>query len=230
MVNIMQKELEKRKKEKTKKFKTLKKENISKIINILDNYYSDAKCSLNYNAPIELVVALILAAQCTDERVNKITPILFSKFSNCKKLADANLEEIEEIVKPCGFYKNKAKSISETAKIILNNFNGEVPNNMKDLCTLKGIGRKSSNIIMQECFNNTVGIAVDTHVTRISRKLGLSNSTTPEKIEQDLIKKVDKKYWSKINHIFVYHGRAICIARNQKCDICPVNKLCKKND
>lgn len=213
-----------------KEFKKMKKENIQNLIEILDDYYKDAKCSLNFNSNLELVVALILAAQCTDERVNKIIPILFNKFPTCEMLANANISDIEEIIKPCGFYKTKAKSISQTANIILNDFNGEVPNNMKDLCTLKGIGRKSSNIIMQECFNRTVGIAVDTHVTRISRKLGLSNSTTPEKIEQDLIKKIDKKYWSKINHILVYHGRAICIARNPKCDVCPVNELCRKND
>ena len=120
-------------------------------------------------------------------------------------------------------------SISETAKTIVNNFNGIVPNTMKELCTLKGIGRKSANIILQECFNNTVGIAVDTHVTRISRKIGLSNSNTPEKIEKDLTSIIDRKYWNKINHIFVYHGRAICIARQPKCNICPIMDICKKN-
>ena len=111
----------------------------------------------------------------------------------------------------------------------MNNFNGIVPNTMKELCTLKGIGRKSANIILQECFNNTVGIAVDTHVTRISRKIGLSNSNTPEKIEKDLTSIIDRKYWNKINHIFVYHGRAICIARQPKCNICPIKDICKKN-
>ena len=214
---------------KTKKYNKVEKETIINIINILDNYYPDAKCSLGYIVPIQLVVSLILAAQCTDERVNKITPILFKKYPTVYDLANAQISDIEKIIKPCGFYKNKAVSISETAKTIVNNFNGIVPNTMKELCTLKGIGRKSANIILQECFNNTVGIAVDTHVTRISRKIGLSNSNTPEKIEKDLTSIIDRKYWNKINHIFVYHGRAICIARQPKCNICPIKDICKKN-
>ena len=214
---------------KTKKYIKQKKENIIEIIDILSNYYIDAKCSLNYSKPIELVVALILAAQCTDERVNKIIPILFMEYPTVYDLAKADTKDIEKIIKPCGFYKNKAKSISETSKLIVNNFNGNVPQTMNELCTLKGIGRKSSNIILQECFNNTEGIAVDTHVTRIARKIGLTNSNTPEKIENDLTKLIDKKYWDKINHIFVYHGRAICIARRPNCDICPIKDLCMKN-
>ena len=224
MVSVM-------KEENTKtKYKKIKKEEIQNLLNILDKYYSDAKCSLDYKEPIELVVALILAAQCTDERVNQITPILFKKYKDVYNLANAKVGDIEKIVKPCGFYKNKALNISKTANIIVNNFDGEVPNNMDDLCTLAGIGRKSSNIIMQECFNNTVGIAVDTHVTRISRKIGLSNSNTAEKIENDLKELVDKKYWNKINHIFVYHGRAICIARRPQCDTCPITDICMKNE
>ncbi len=217
-------------KEKTKtKYNTLNKNKINEMITTLENYYKDAKCSLDYNCPIELVVALILAAQCTDERVNKIVPLLFKKYKDVYELAKAPIEDIEKIIKPCGFYKNKAANISKTANIIVNNFNGKVPNIMEDLCTLGGIGRKSSNIILQECFNNTVGIAVDTHVTRISRKIGLSNSTTPENIEKDLMSIVPKKYWNKINHIFVYHGRAICIARKPNCDICPIKDICMKN-
>ncbi len=217
-------------KEKVKtKYNKLSKNKINEMINILEDYYKDAKCSLDYNSPIELVVALILAAQCTDERVNKIIPILFNKYKNVYELAKAPISDIEEIIKPCGFYKNKALNISKTANIIVNNYNGNVPNTMEDLCTLCGIGRKSSNIILQECFKNTVGIAVDTHVTRISRKIGLSNANTPENIEKDLTLIIPKKYWSKINHIFVYHGRAICIARKPNCDICPIKDICMKN-
>lgn len=201
-----------------------------KIITNLKNYYNDAKCGLDYNSPIELVVALILAAQCTDARVNQIIPILFNKYKTVYDLANATPEDISIIIKPCGFYVNKSKSIHETANIIVEKFNGKVPNTMEDLTTLKGIGRKSANIILQECFNNTVGIAVDTHVTRLSRKIGFSNSNTAEKIEQDLMKKFDKKYWSTINHILVYHGRKFCIARRPNCDECPINKLCPKND
>ena len=217
-------------KDKTKKYKKISKNNAIKVVEILDKYYSDAKCGLDFTSPIELVVALILAAQCTDERVNKIVPILFDKYKNVYELANASLEDIQSIIKPCGFYVNKSISILKTTKIIVEKFNGNVPDNMKDLVALKGIGRKSANIILQECFNNTVGIAVDTHVTRISRKIGLSNSNTPEKIEQDLMNTFDKKYWCKLNHIFVYHGRAICIARRPNCKSCPVNSICSRND
>ncbi len=218
-------------KEKTcKKYIKINKSNIVEIINILERYYPDAKCSLDYTTPFELVCALILAAQCTDERVNKVIPVLFNKFKDVYGIANADISDISNIVKPCGFYNNKAISISQSAKIIVNEFNGKVPNNMNDLCKLKGIGRKSSNIILQECFNNTVGIAVDTHVTRISRKIGISNENTQEKIEADLMNKIEKKYWSKVNHLFVYHGRAICNARKPDCINCPIKDLCAKNE
>ena len=201
-----------------------------KIIEILEKNYPNPKCGLNFNKPIELVIALILAAQCTDERVNKIIPILFSKYPDVYDLAQAKQKDISNIIHSCGFYNNKSKNIIETSKILLNNFNGVVPKTMDELCTLKGIGRKSSNIILQECFNVTVGIAVDTHVTRLSRKMGLSNKKTADKIEQELTTKINKRYWPILNQILVLHGRAICIARKPKCDICPINNLCPKND
>lgn len=213
-----------------KKYIATNKKKAHEMIQILENYYPDAKCGLDYKSPIELVVALILAAQCTDERVNQIVPILFAKYPDVDALSNANIEDIATIVKPCGFYVNKSNSIYTTANIIKNDFHGKVPDTMEKLCTLRGIGRKSSNIILQECFGNTVGIAVDTHVTRIARKTGLSQANTPEKIEQELLKKIDKPYWSKVNHIFVWHGRAICIARRPQCDICPIRNLCPKND
>ena len=213
-----------------KKYKSTSKNNAQKIIDVLNNYYSDAKCGLDYNSPLELTVALILAAQCTDARVNQIIPILFEKYKTVQDLANATLNDIETIIKPCGFYKNKAISIKETANIIVNDFNNNVPNTMEDLTKLKGIGRKSANIILQECFNKVEGIAVDTHVTRQSRKMGFSNSTTQENIEKDLMNKFDKKYWNIINHILVYHGRKFCIARRPNCIECPINNLCPKND
>lgn len=213
-----------------KKYKITNNVKSKEIIESLGTYYKDAKCGLDFNSPIELVVALILAAQCTDARVNQIIPILFKKYPTVFEIAKADIKDIEKIVKPCGFYVNKANSIHETANIIVNNFNGNVPNTMQELTTLKGIGRKSANIILQECFDNTVGIAVDTHVTRLSRKIGFSNSNTPEKIEQDLMKKFDKKYWSVINHVLVNHGREFCIARRPNCTNCPINNLCPKND
>lgn len=212
------------------KYKKINAKVAEKIIQKLQQEFYNAKCGLNFNNQIELVCALILAAQCTDARVNTIIPILFKKYKDVYELAKANVQDIATIIKPCGFYNNKSNSISKMAKIIVEKFNGEVPDTMEKLITLPGIGRKSANIILQECFNKTVGIAVDTHVTRISRKIGFSNENTQEKIEQELMNKFDKKYWATINHILVLHGRKYCIARHPKCDICPINNLCLKND
>lgn len=212
------------------KYKKSKKETAKQLIDVLHAYFKDAKCGLEFERPIELVVALILAAQCTDARVNQIIPILFHQYPDVYALAKATPEDIANIVKPCGFYHNKSIAIYETANIIANQFEGEVPDTMEQLTTLRGIGRKSANIILQECFDHTVGIAVDTHVTRIARKMGLSNSNTPEKIEQDLMKQFDPSYWSIINHILVNHGREFCIARRPQCQVCPVQDICPKND
>ncbi|MCX8074375.1 MAG: endonuclease III [Clostridia bacterium] len=209
--------------------KLLRKKQIDLVINRLIYEYPQATCSLNYNSPLMLTVALILAAQCTDNMVNKITPILFKKYPTVEDLASANTEDIENIIKPCGYYKSKAKNIVLTASKIINNFNSNVPSTMEQLCTLSGIGRKSSNIILQECFGLTEGIAVDTHVTRLSYRLGFTKETLQDKIELDLMKKISKKYWSDTNHIFVYHGRAICEARRPKCNICILNDICPKN-
>lgn len=213
-----------------KKYIKIKNEHIEKIILILKEEFSDAKCGLDFNNPIELVCALILAAQCTDARVNTIIPVLFSKYKDVYELSKADIHDIAKIVKPCGFYMNKSKAISNTCKIIVEKYNGIVPDTMKDLTTLPGIGRKSANIILQECFNKVEGIAVDTHVTRISRKIGISNKTTQEKIENELLHKINKKYWSTINHVFVLHGRKYCIARRPQCEICPIKNYCNKND
>lgn len=213
-----------------KKYVKIKNKDIVKIINILEEEFPNAICGLNFNSPIELVCALILAAQCTDARVNTIIPVLFNKYKDVYELSKADVNDIAKIVKPCGFYVNKSKAISNTAKIIVEKYNGIVPDTMEDLTTLSGIGRKSANIILQECFSKTVGIAVDTHVTRLSRKIGISNETTQEKIEKELMERIDKKYWSIINHVFVLHGRKYCIARRPKCDICPIKNYCNKND
>lgn len=205
------------------------KKDINEIIEILDKTYPEAKCRLNYTTPLQLVVALILAAQCTDDMVNKVVPVLFEKYSNAEALANADLEDIQKIVKSCGFYITKAKNIKLTAKSIIENYNNSVPDSMEELTNLPGIGRKSSNIILQECYNISVGIAVDTHVSRTAKRIGFTKSDMPLKQEQELIKKVDKKYFSRINHILVFHGRAICVARKPKCDICPIENRCKKN-
>jgi len=198
-----------------------------KIIEILEKAYPDAKCSLDFTTPFELVVAVMLSAQCTDERVNKTTPKLFDKCKTIEDFSNIDINELETIIHPCGFYKNKAKNIKLCAKQILEKYNGIVPNTMEDLLTLAGIGRKSANVILLEVFGIAEGIAVDTHAKRISNKIGFSSKKEPEKIEQDLLKILPKNTLAKANHLFVYHGRNTCTARNPKCDSCCIKNLCK---
>lgn len=204
----------------------LTKNDIKKLLDILDEEYKEAKCGLDYTGPLDLTVALILAAQCTDKRVNMIRPIVFTKYPTVYELANANISELEDIIHSCGFYKNKAKNIIKMANDVVNKYGGNVPNTMEKLTALPGIGRKSANIILQECFDITEGIAVDTHVTRITKKLGLTENSDPINIEKDLMKILPERYWNKINHMLVNHGRTICDAKKPKCDICPVNHIC----
>lgn len=197
-----------------------------KIIEILRETYSDAKCSLDFATPFELLVAVILSAQCTDERVNKTTPSIFAKYNTPEDFNKMPLETLEELIHPCGFYKNKAKNIKLTAKKILEDFDGKVPESMDELMSLPGVGRKTANVVMLEAFNKPQGIAVDTHAKRLSNRIGLSKEETPEKIEKDLLKLFPYEYLKDINHILIYHGRAICTARSPKCEQCPINKFC----
>lgn len=203
-----------------------KKENAIEIVKILKGYYPDAKCSLNFNSPFELVVATILSAQCTDERVNKITPSIFSRYSTPEDFANIDIAELKNLIHPCGFYKNKAKNIKTCAQKILTDFNGKVPKTSEELMSLPGVGRKTANVVMLEAFGIAQGIAVDTHAKRISNLIGLSKEMDPLKIEKDLLEIFPKKYLKDINHLFIWHGRNICIARNPKCDVCPINKYC----
>jgi len=196
------------------------------IIEILKKTYPDAKCSLDFKTPFELGIAVMLSAQCTDERVNKTTPSIFEKYNTPEDFINMDINELEGLIHPCGFYKNKAKSIKLYSEKIIKEYGGEVPKDMYKLMTLPGIGRKSANVIMLEAFDDAEGIAVDTHCTRISNRLGLSEKKDPNKIEQDLIKIIPKNYFKDINHLFIWHGRNICIARNPKCNICPVSKYC----
>lgn len=206
--------------------KKLKKDDVLNIVKNLKNSYPDATCSLNFKTPFQMVVAVMLSAQCTDERVNKTTPKLFERCKTIQDFADIDIIELENIIHPCGFYKNKAKNIKLCAKQVLENFNGEVPQNMEDLQTLAGVGRKSANVIMLEAFSKPQGIAVDTHAKRISNLMGLSKEAEPEKIEQDLIKIFPKEYFKDINHLLVWHGRNTCIARRPQCNICSVKDYC----
>ncbi len=206
---------------------TMKKTEVIDIIEILKKYYPDAKCSLDFKTPFELAIAVMLSAQCTDERVNKTTPTLFSKYNKPKDFINIDINELEQIIHPCGFYKNKAKNIKNMAIIVEKQFNGNLPDNMNDLINLPGIGRKSANVIMLDAFNNPQGIAVDTHVKRISNRIGFTKNSNPEKIEQDLLKVIPKSYLKDVNHLFVWHGRYTCKAQKPKCQDCPIKKYCK---
>ena len=205
----------------------MKKNDVINFVEILKKTYPDATCSLDFNTPFQMVVAVMLSAQCTDERVNKTTPALFERCKTIQDFADIDIKELEDIIHPCGFYKNKAKNIKLCAKQVLENFGGNVPDNMEDLQSLAGVGRKSANVVMLEAFNKPQGIAVDTHAKRISNLTGLSKESDPSKIEQDLIEIFPKEYLKDINHLFVWHGRNTCIARKPKCDICSVKEYCK---
>ena len=205
----------------------MNKQNAKKIIDILKSTYPDATCSLDFTTPFEMVVAVMLSAQCTDERVNKTTPILFKRCKTISDYVDIDINELEDIIHPCGFFKNKARNIKLCAKQILDNFNGVVPNNMEDLLTLAGVGRKSANVILLEVYGIANGIAVDTHAKRISNLIGFSDQKEPEKIEQDLIKVIPKEYLKYVNHLFVWHGRNTCIARKPNCEDCTVKNFCR---
>ena len=198
-----------------------------KIIELLKKEYPDATCSLDFTTPFELVIAVMLSAQCTDERVNKTTPNIFSKYNTPEDFMNMDITLLEELIHPCGFYKTKAKNIIACSTRLVTVYNSVVPNTMEDLTTLAGIGRKSANVIMLEAFNNPIGIAVDTHAKRISNRIGFSQESTPEKIEEDLLRIIPKKYIADVNHLLVWHGRNCCTARNPKCSSCPVKDFCK---
>ena len=203
---------------------------IVELIEILKKAHPEATCSLNFSTPFEMLVAVMLSAQCTDERVNKTTPAIFAKYNTPEDFANMDVKLLEELVHPCGFYKNKAKNIIACSKKILSDFGGQVPQTMEELMSLPGVGRKSANVVMLEAFNMPMGIAVDTHAKRISNRIGLSKENDPEKIELDLLQIVPKEYLKDVNHLFVYHGRKVCDSRKPKCNICPVRDFCMKNN
>lgn len=199
------------------------------IINRLKKEYPAAKIALKYSSPFELLIATILSAQCTDERVNIVTEKLFKKYKTLKDFAIANPSELEKDIYSTGFYKNKARNIINCAKIIIEKFNGRVPDTMDELISLPGVARKTANIVLYNAFGKTEGIAVDTHVIRLSRRLGLTKNENPEKIEVDLMKTVPKSDWGNISYLLQFHGRNICQAKKPKCDICVFTMHCPKN-
>lgn len=206
-----------------------KKDKASNILNILKNRYPNPKTKLNWKTPWELLVATILAAQCTDDRVNEITPIFFKKWPTIMALSKAKNEEVEKVIYPTGFYRNKAKFLVGSAKKIISDYNGEVPDTMEDLLKLPGVARKTANIVLSNCFSKNEGIAVDTHVKRLSYRLGLTSSKNPQIIEKDLMAIFPKKDWHLVNHLLVWFGRDVCTARSPRCKDCDLEHLCPKN-
>ncbi len=202
------------------------KKQINEIINKLKNKYPEAKCSLDFNNSYEMLIAVLLSAQCTDERVNKTTPKLFEKYNSPEKMLSLNNSELEKYISSINFFKVKANNILKLSKILVEEFNGIVPDNMEELMKLPGIGRKSANVIMLEAFNNPQGVAIDTHAKRISNRIGISNKEDPSEIEKDILLKLDKKDYYDANHLFVWHGRYTCKARKPECTNCPITDMC----
>lgn len=201
---------------------------INKLIEILKEKYPNARYELDWDNPLQLLIGTILAAQCTDERVNKVTKILFPKYPNAQAVADADIGELEEVLKPTGFYKKKAKQIQDVCRALLENFAGEVPKTMADLTTLPGVARKSANVVLNNAFRIPSGIIVDTHVHRISPRMGLTKEGNPEAIERALMKIVPQDEWVQFGPAMVLHGRYVCTAKKPKCSECVLKDICPK--
>jgi endonuclease-3 len=199
-----------------------------KAVSLLKNAYPSARCSLDYKTPLQLLIATILSAQCTDARVNKVTPALFSKYRDAADFASADLPELEAFVRPTGFYRNKAKNIKAACKIIAEKHGGRVPCTMEEMLELPGVARKTANIVLGNAYGVVEGVPVDTHAIRISRLLGWTKNSAQEKIERDLMALLPRKDWLRISDLFVHHGRAVCVARRPKCSKCPVAAHCPR--
>jgi len=197
-----------------------------KILPILESAYPDARVTLDYKNPFQLLIATILAAQCTDERVNQVTKDLFRKYRNPHDFADADPTEMEEAIRPTGFYRNKAKSIIGCCKMLVGEYGGQVPRTMEQLIRLPGVWRKTANVVLGNALGITEGIAVDTHVTRVANRLGLAQSDKQDEIEQQLCRVVPNEKWTLITHLLIFHGRTICKAQRPDCPRCPVLHLC----
>ena len=198
----------------------------ARIMELLEKEHPDATIALRYTNPLQLLVATILSAQATDEQINKITPRLFEKYKNAEDFANADREELEQLIKSSGFYHNKAKNIQNCCKMLVEEYGGRVPKTMDDLVKLPGVARKTANIVLQNAFDVIAGIAVDTHVRRLSQRLGLTNYDDPDKIEQDLMKIVPKSQWSQITDLLIFHGRRVCTAKKPNCAGCVLNEIC----
>ncbi len=203
---------------------------VREILKRLDATYPDVTCALQHSNAWELLVATILSAQCTDERVNKTTPDLFRKYPTVQALAALKPEQLEPDIRSTGFFRNKAKSVVGAAKLIVSDFGGEVPSEMEQLLGLPGVARKTANVLLGTWFHKNEGVVVDTHVGRISRRLELTTNTDPNKIEQDLIRIIPRQRWTSFSHQLIWHGRRLCTARSPKCVDCPLETLCQAAD
>jgi endonuclease-3 len=205
-------------------------ERVAAILDGLKKAYPNAVCALNHRSAWELVVATILSAQCTDVRVNLVTPELFKAFPTPKAMAAASLPELEELIRTTGFFRNKAKSIQGAGRVVTEEFGGKVPQTMDELLRIPGVARKTANVVLGSWFGIGVGVVVDTHVLRLSRRLELTKETTPEKVEKDLMKVIPQPKWIDFSHEMIFHGRQICIARKPKCADCTLERLCNSAD
>ena len=203
---------------------------VAAILKALDEAYPEAVCALTHRSPWELLVATILSAQCTDVRVNMVTPDLFRRFPSPEAMAKATLPELEELIRTTGFFRNKAKSIQGAARKIISDFDGKVPQTLAELITVPGAARKTANVVLGVCFGKAEGVVVDTHVFRISRRLQLANGETPQAVEQELMKVLPQDRWISYSHQIIHHGRQVCSARNPKCKDCNLETLCKSKD
>lgn len=197
-----------------------------KCLDILEETYPDAHCELEHTNPFELLVATILSAQCTDVRVNKVTAEMFKKYNKPEDFSKMDINKLEDLIKECGLYRNKAKNIKASSNVILEEFNGKVPETIKELMKLPGVGKKTANVVASTCFG-VPAIAVDTHVFRVSNRMGFVNEKNVSATEKALQNKIDKNRWTKAHHLFIFHGRRCCTARNPKCDFCTVKDFCK---
>lgn len=203
----------------------MEKTRVNKIIELLNEKYGHLGCALNYRTPFELLIATMLSAQTTDITVNKATDVLFKKYNKPEHFVKIPIEELENYIKTCGFYKNKAKNIKEASRIILEKYNGIVPDNLEELVKLPGVGRKTANVVLSNAFGKDA-IAVDTHVFRVANRIGLAKSNNVDETELQLMKNIPKEWWSRAHHMLIWHGRHICSARKPKCEECDIKNYC----
>lgn len=202
------------------------KDRVAKVIELLQKQYPNARTALNWTNPLELLVATMLSAQTTDIRVNIVTQTLFKKYHTAKDYANADIKELEQDIRSTGFYHNKARNLKACCQLLVNKFDGQVPKTMEELLELPGVARKTANIVLYNAYGITAGIAVDTHVTRLQQRLGLTQQNDQNKIEQDLMAIAPEEKWMLLTDLLIFHGRQICTAKKPRCDICVLNKIC----